>query len=350
MARPRKKLDEKRQGRKVLERIKKETSGWKRERLVAIKMGLEGQRDLEEIAQTIGRARSTIQKWFDQYRQGGLEELLVRKKQPGAPVRLPAKAREELTKMLGASRWRTMNEARDWLSKKHGIKPSDSTMYRYLKKAGGKLKVPRPRHVRKNEEASERFKQEFYSQLENLCIPTQKSVRLWVVDEMRYGLRGFVRRVWGLRGVRPIAPLQQKYKWGYVYGGLDCTSGAAEFLYTPTVNLKWTEQFLKQLHACDANSEHIVVWDGAGFHPKSSDHMQVPEGIHLISLPPYSPELNPIEKLWDIVQDGLCNTVFPTLEELEKKLTERLQDYWKTPQKVWRLLGDGYLLSSANAT
>jgi hypothetical protein len=105
---------------------------------------------------------------------------------------------------------------------------------------------------------------------------------------------------------------------------------------------------LDQLKARDENAEHVVVWDGAGFHPDRSTHVRVPQGVHLIALPPYSPELNPIEKLWDIVQDRLCNQVFPTLEALEEKLTEGLKPYWQDPGRVWSLLGGGYLMDSAN--
>jgi transposase len=329
--------------------MKAETAGWKRERLLAVKMGLEGDQDLEEISEVIGRARSTIQRWFDQYRQGGIDELLTRGKSSGAPSHLPPAAAKDLKRTLGKSNWRTMKEARRWLRQKHGVEASESSMYRYLKKAGGKLKVPRPKHAQTDEKASKTFKQQFYGKLEDLSIPPQRRVRLWVADEMRYGLRGFVRRVWGLKGIRPVVPMQQKYQWGYVYGALDCMSGAGEFLYTPTVNLVWTQQFLEQIRRHDADAEHVIVWDGAGFHPDQASHIQVPSGVHLIKLPPYSPELNPIEKLWDVIQDGLCNKVFSTLAHLEKKLTKELRPYWEQPHQVWKLLGDGYLMRSANA-
>lgn len=71
MSRPRKHLDEKSEGDKVCSTYKIETTAWKRERLLAIKLGLEGNLSLEEIAVNLDRSRATIQTWFDTYRKGG---------------------------------------------------------------------------------------------------------------------------------------------------------------------------------------------------------------------------------------------------------------------------------------
>jgi len=76
---------------------------------------------------------------------------------------------------------------------------------------------------------------------------------------------------------------------------------------TPTVNLQWTEAFLHRTQKQYPDYEHVIAWDGAGFHPKDNTHENVPAGVHLILLPPDSPELNPIEKLWDLIQDHNAN-------------------------------------------
>jgi len=67
------------------------------------------------------------------------------------------------------------------------------------------------------------------------------------------------------------------------------------------------------------------------------------------TLPPYSPELNPSEKLWDVVKDGICNKVYDSLEDVEESITRKLRTYWEAPRKVFSLIGDGYLLSKLNA-
>ena len=136
----------------------------------------------------------------------------------------------------------------------------------------------------------------------------------------------------------------------FFYGGLEVMEGRSEFLYTPTVNLHLSGEFLRQISRSEPDAEHVVVWDGAGFHQKK-DLEGLPENIHLIALPPYSPELNPIEQLWDQVAVAYANRVYETLEEIEEDITEALRPFWESPKPTLSLLGaDNYLLVSANAS
>jgi transposase len=77
--------------------------------------------------------------------------------------------------------------------------------------------------------------------------------------------------------------------------------------------------FLKHRAQSEPEAEHVVIRDGAGFHQKSGTRA-LPDRIHLIRLPVYSPEFNPIEKLWDVLKDGLCNRLFHSMEELWQAL------------------------------
>jgi len=67
-------------------------------------------------------------------------------------------------------------------------------------------------------------------------------------------------------------------------------------------------------------------------------------------LPAYCPELNPAEKLWDIVKDGICNRDWVDLDELEVAITERIRPYWDDAKRVVSLRGSGYLTSELNVT
>lgn len=124
--------------------------------------------------------------------------------------------------------------------------------------------------------------------------------------------------------------------------------GKTVFVQTPSVNLQWTEKFLEQIKEQYPNEEHIVVWDRAGFHPQNSTHEKVPEGIHIIALPPYSPELNPIEKLWDIIQDYTANKLWPSIERLDEVVALLLKQWWEDAEKVLRLVGGGWQHVQAN--
>ena len=89
MARPRAKLDRCGEADLVTRRLHTEPPGARRERLLAVQMGLQGELGLNEIAQAVGRSRATIQTWFDTYRQGGVDALLydARSDNPGRPGR-----------------------------------------------------------------------------------------------------------------------------------------------------------------------------------------------------------------------------------------------------------------------
>jgi putative transposase len=165
---------------------------------------------------------------------------------------------------------------------------------------------------------------------------------VWVEDEHRYGLISVTRRYWTLKGQRPTVPYQTKFEWGYVYGALDVVTGRAEFLYTPTVSLPWTAAYLKELIATDPEAIHIIMWDRAGFHPKQ-DSLELPASVRVLPLPPYSPELNPIESLWDPVKRRIANDVWETLENIEAAISEVLELFWQQAEQVQSLLGDSWL-------
>lgn len=124
-----------------------------------------------------------------------------------------------------------------------------------------------------------------------------KTVEVWFQDEARFGQQGTITRVWALRGSRPVAVRQTKYEWLYVIGAVCPKTGRSVGLLSPTINTDMMNAFFEQFAAEVSGDIHVVmVWDQAGFH--MSKKLKVPENITIIPLPPYSPELNPVENLW----------------------------------------------------
>jgi transposase len=321
-----------------------------KERLQAVLLAMSGSHTHGEIAGIVGRARSLIQIWLDRFETGGIEGLLKRGKAPGKTSALQRPAvQKQMVAGLREGRWLTAPQLAAWLRKKHGIVRKPQRLYYWLGKLGGKRKVPRPSHVKKNAADAKEFAAHFHDRLCALSLPAGRPVRIWVVDEMRYGLHSFTRRCWGLRGVRVIKPSQQKYQWGYAYGALEVVEGAAAFRYMPSVNLPFLHVFLEQIAANDPAAEHVVIWDQAGFHQRPGDP-SLPEHVHILPLPPYSPELNPVEKLWDVAKDALANHAFPVLGKLEAALTGALRPFWTDPARTLALVGTGWLHSEANAS
>ena len=100
MGRPRNQLDKMGQAQEVLDRLQNEPPGWKRERLLALKHGLSGEMSLKEIGEAVGRARSCIQRWFDLFRNHGLERVLHKEHAGGIESTLSASAAEGMTEKL----------------------------------------------------------------------------------------------------------------------------------------------------------------------------------------------------------------------------------------------------------
>jgi transposase len=331
------------------QRLRAATDLRDKERLQVALWAATGQHTLAELARLASRARSTIQIWLDCLVVGGVEGLLQREAPPGlsSPIGKP-EVQQQLKEGLKAGRWRTAQQVASWLEEAHGIKRAAKSLYRWLGKAGGALRVPRPCHVQQDPLATAAFRAELEERLEKLALPKDKPVRIWVADESRFGLHTQSRRCWTLRGQRVVIPQQQRYEWEYVYGALEVVQGGAEFRFMPSVSLDFSCGFLQQIAASDPRAEHVVIWDQAGFHPRPKA-ATLPARIHLLPLPPYSPELNPVEGLWDQVQDCSCNRRHADLDELEITLTEALRPFWETPSKVLSLIHH-WLHDQANVT
>lgn len=143
-----------------------------------------------------------------------------------------------------------------------------------------------------------------------------KRIRFFVQDEARLGQQGTLTRVWGPRGSRPTAVRQTEYEWVYLWAAVEPSTGASVAMITPTVNTVLMNQFLAGLSGTLANDQHaILVLDNAGWHVAKA--LQVPGNITLLLLPPYSPELNSVERLWAWLRSHqLSNRIFADYDEL----------------------------------
>lgn len=349
MGSKRSKIDYRSEASEVVRMHRAEKTGWKKERLLAIKLLLEGELEIAAVAHLVGRHRNSINDWIKLFRDGGIEALLKRGEGSGRKGQMTAEAKAELTEMLRAGEFRTAGQAEAWLKEKHGIEFGTNSIYYQLGKLGGRLKVARPSHLKKDEEAASAFKITLAENMQELEIPAGCKIKLWVYDEMRYGLHPLVRRVWSLKGVRVITPVERRFEWGYLFGALEVGGGASEFLYSPTVNKEADVHFLHQIAASDEEAIHVVIGDGAGFHHRNGGG-ELPGNLKIITLPAYSPELNPVEKFWDIVKDTICNMAWPTLEALEEKITVTLRNYWEDTSRVLSLFSNSYLRSELNGS
>lgn len=351
MSRPRKPVDAKADVKAVRARLKdKSLEGWQRQRLQAAALGMGKVLSLAEIAQEVGASARSIGNWFEALRVAGIDGLLARKARGKGPASwLDERTAAQLKAELDKGRWRRAQDARDWLEEKLGRKLTLVVAYKYLGKCEARLKVPRPVHRKKDPAKVEAFRVELCGKLHDEQIPLESSVHVWVMDEMRFGLQPVTRRVWTRRGVEVVVPVEPRYQWGYTYGALEICGDGTEFLHTDGVSLEASRCFLEQVGQSAPEAMHIVIQDGAGFH-LAEGAPQLPANVRVITLPPYSPELNPVERLWDIIKDRICNRAWENLEEIMETINVLLSQYWTIPSKVRSLIGEGWLLDTVNVS
>jgi len=162
-----------------------------------------------------------------------------------------------------------------------------------------------------------------------------KPLELWWQDEARIGQQGTLTRVWAERGSRPVAPRDQRYSWAYLFGAICPARGLGAALVLPFANAEMMNLHLAEISATVAPGAHAVLTvDGAGWH-QTGDKLRVPDNITLLHLPPYSPELNPVENVWAYLRGNkLSNRVFDTYDAIVDACCEAWNWLTAPPERI----------------
>jgi len=154
--------------------------------------------------------------------------------------------------------------------------------------------------------------------------------QVWVMDEHRVGLKPILRRVWSLPGQRPVAPVEHRYEWLYVYGFVRPTTGRTFWLLMPTVSIVAfsiaLQHFMDFVDPLAQTAVRLLV-DRAAYH--TSAQVARPANLGRWFLPSHSPELQPAEHLWELIDQPLLNRHFLDLEALQLTVADQccwLQD------------------------
>ena len=156
-------------------------------------------------------------------------------------------------------------------------------------------------------------------------------------DEARFGLINWHKRRYCPKGIRPPYVVSRTYEWTYLYAAVDPITGESFCLYLPGMDGMCFEEFLGHLGEVYADHRLVVVLDGAPSH--TSKEIEPPENVSLLGLPPYSPELNPVERWFQEFRRALSNRIFETVALLQEAITGALEPYWKDPARLRRLVG-----------
>ena len=277
------------------------------------------------VAAAVGLCRRTCQEWVARYNQQGLVGL---DDQRGTSSKAPLTADQEqaFRKRLAAGptdedlvcslRGKDFQRI---LAAEFGVIRSLPAVYWLLHRLGYSYLRPRPRHRKADPKKIEAFKQEWPERIQQIAAEhPDKQLRVYFQDESRFGQQGTNTNVWAERGSRPTAVRQTEYEYLWVLGVVCPETGHAEGLLSPQLNTKIVNSFLELFSETLPEGEHaVMVWDGAGFH--TSKALNVPANITLVPLPPYSPELNPIENLWHYLKSHFwSNRAYKDYDALEQ--------------------------------
>ncbi len=150
------------------------------------------------------------------------------------------------------------------------------------------------------------------------------SLNVYFQDESRFGLLTIQRRILTIKGVKPVMPYQHKFKNFYLFGAYSPLTGTHFTLELPKCNTDCFQLYLDEFSKETPDEFKIIILDNGAFHKAAE--LVVPHNIELLFIPPYSPELNPAEKIWDYFKDEIAADVFKTLDDLSDKLTTMVKN------------------------
>jgi transposase len=163
----------------------------------------------------------------------------------------------------------------------------------------------------------------------------QATVAVWAHDQARRGLKPIVRRVWARRGQRPLAVSTHGYEWSYVYGFVQPRTGRTRWLLLPEVNTAAMRLAMREFARAERvgpRQQVVLVLDRAPWH--RTPKRVCPRGLSLAFLPPCTPELQPAERLWPLVNEGLANRPFATIHALDRALGRRCRQLLAQPDRI----------------
>lgn len=298
-------------------------------RLEAIRFLLLGY-SLKQTSLFVVRSVRTVRLWVALWNKGGLEALLPQRR-PGRPRAVKPEDKDRIIHLLrnpqdaGQAHW-TARKLHGFIGQAWSLELGYSTLARNFKEWGFRLKVPRSWPFKQDEVAREAFRLEISRMLDD------PEMEVWFADET--GILGDPRprRRWIMKGEKATVPFTGLHLRSNVVGAVHPRSGELTVLIVPYMDSDVLQVFLNELARETAGRRITLVLDNASGHKVKSLNWH-----HLTPkyLPPYSPDLNPIERLWQSLKDRFfTDWIAQDAQELEDRVDEGLKSFLAHPEVV----------------
>lgn len=160
---------------------------------------------------------------------------------------------------------------------------------------------------------------------------------------MRFGTRTDLKRIWTAYGIKPVGRQFIGYDYGYLSVAINPVLGKIKMLILPNMSRESFQVFLDEF-AKDLKSKVHLITDGASAH--RSKKLKANEKLELEILPPYSPQLNPVERFFQEIRRKLKNQVFESYKQVERAVIEIAKPYLKQQETIKRLTCYDWLLNT----
>lgn len=270
---------------------------------------------IKKVAAIYAISRSTLMRWIERFESGGSSAFAVEAGR-GRRSYLSAAQKEIVHAWVmqeGATI--TAKTLQHYIKEQFAIEVSHTTAFRLLKSLGFSYITPRPKHHKQTPQKQEEFKKNLQARLQ--AAPRKE---VFFFDESRFGTHSRIGHGWFPKGSRTAVKAKLGFQNFYVYSAVSPKTGEDCSIIVPYVNAATLSVFLQEMARNLQGREAFLIMDQAGWH--KADKLIVPKNIEILYLPPYSPELNPVERLWQHSKDALLkNKVYDTLEVLEEAVT-----------------------------
>ncbi|WP_434096004.1 IS630 family transposase [Vibrio metschnikovii] len=312
-------------------------------RLLALAHFKDGQ-SRTQIAKFLKVSRTSVNKWVQVFLEEGLEGL-QEKPRTGRPPFLTSEQKEQLSQYIKDKANDTQGgrltgaDIHAYIVKEFGQHYHPDSIYYLLDHMGFSWITSRSKHPKQSQQTQDDFKKKF--KIETILkIPGHialECVDVWFQDEARFGQQNTTTRLWAEKGTRPRAVKQQQFEYAYLFGSVCPSKGIGEAIVVPWVSKDIMIEHLKQISAVTEKGRHaVVVMDGAGWH--TEDITNDFKNVSVIKLPPYSPELNPIEQVWSwLRQRYLANQSFTDYDDIIAKICDAWNRFLDSPKRVTKM-------------
>jgi transposase len=317
---------------KVKARMINDESPLYRKRWMIIYQALVDPREAKDIAKHTGVSVSTVHKLIADYNRRGLAAVETKGKGGRYHAYLTIEEERDLFRSFFERAEKgeitSVDKIKQAFEERVGHEVDETTIQRLLKRHDWRKVVPRSYHPQADKDEQELFKENFPKMVEDVVRsrdPTDnRKVLKMAQDEACFGRICILRRSWAPKGIRPLVPRQIVREYTYVYAAVAPEDGKMVSLILPYANTDMMNIFLEYVSNSLPNYFIIMQVDNASWH--NSKDLVIPENIRLLPQPAYSPELNPVEHIWDeLRENAFSNRAFKSLDAVIDRLCDELQ-------------------------